>query len=69
MTFWVPPDPAYPFSATSFTSLPVPELPDGHYLVTVYANAIPSVSGFCRVGEAPSPKYGSTGPLFLLLED
>lgn len=67
MALWLSPDPAHPFSATAFTSGLLPALPAGHYLLTVYANAIPSVP---QISLAPAPNSGGiTGPLFLLLLD
>jgi hypothetical protein len=67
MAFWLSPDPAHPFSATAFTSKPPPALPAGHYLATVFANGIPSIS---QVALAPAPNNGAIdGPLELLLLD
>ena len=68
-TWWLRPDPAQPFSAAAFTVVPLGELPNGHYLATVFANAIPSVSVFTRFGPAPSPpkKGVNIGALELLL--
>ena len=63
MEVWLSPDPAHPFSATSFTSKPLPALPEGYYLVTVFANAIPSVSGITIT----PPPAAITGALYLLL--
>ena len=43
-TFWLRPDPARSFSASTFTSVPILDLPLGQALVTVFVNGIPSVS-------------------------
>ena len=48
---WLSPDPAHPFFAIAFVSRPLGDLPSGYYLVTVFANGIPSVSGKTRVGK------------------
>ena len=61
-TWWLRPDPAHPFSAAAFTSVPLAGSPNGHYLATVFANGIPSVSGFTRFGPAPSPPKGELIP-------
>ncbi len=59
--------PAHPFSATAFTSKPLPALAAGYYLATVFANGIPSLS---QVALALAPNRGAiVGPLLLLLLD
>jgi hypothetical protein len=68
MALWLSPDPAHPFSATSFSSGRLPALPAGYYLLTVFTNGIPSISQFAL---APSSSKGGAiaGPLMLLLLD
>jgi hypothetical protein len=67
LVVWLPPVPVASFSATVFTSMPLPALPAGHYLATVFANANPSIS---QVVLAPAPKSGNiSGPILLLLLD
>ena len=59
---WLLPDPAHPFSASFFESKALGGLPYGHYLVTVFANAIPSASGLIRFGDSPqSSQEGDRG--------
>jgi hypothetical protein len=68
--FWLLPESAHPFSATSFVSGPVTDFANDHYLVTVFANAIPSLSGITRLDPAPvPPRKGSSGAIDLLLLD
>jgi WD40 repeat protein len=62
---WLSPDPAHSFSAIAFVSRPLGDLPYGHYLVTVFANGIPSVSGISRVGE--QAKKANITPILQLL--
>jgi hypothetical protein len=69
--FWLLPDTGgfYSFSANFFNSKALGDLPHGHYLVTVFANAIPSVSGIIRFGAAPIPRMrGGAGMMLLLLD-
>jgi len=47
-------DPSYPFSNTNLTSLPLLNFPDGHALVTVYVNGIPSESKIILVDRPPA---------------
>jgi hypothetical protein len=64
--FWLLPDPAHFFSATSFISSPIntSQFAKGHYLLTVFANGIPSVS---QVTMVPWKNPATTGALLLLL--
>jgi Kelch motif/Galactose oxidase, central domain len=68
-SIWLLPDPAHPFSATSFTSVPLDtsQLAKGHYLLTVFANGIPSVSS--QITLVPGKNPATTGALLLLLLD
>ena len=66
---WLLPDPGHPFSAAAFDSVPLPDLPHGHYLATVFANAIPSVSLFTISGPIPIKSPALSGLLLLLLDD
>jgi len=50
---WLLPDPANPFSATSFTSAPVTGLIPGPALVTLFVNGIPSESRPIFFGSVP----------------
>ncbi len=45
-TLWLPPDPAFNFNATGFASRAFKDFQSGYALVTVFANGIPSASGF-----------------------
>ena len=65
MDLWLPQDPAQSFSGTAFTSKPLPALPAGYYLVTVFVNGIPSLSD---ITVAPTPA-NIAGVLNLLLLD
>jgi len=57
---WLPPDPAAPFSATSFTSLPVAAFPLGPTWVTVFVNGIPSEARCIQDGLSPDSGTDST---------
>jgi hypothetical protein len=46
--------------------MPLPALPAGYYLATVFTNGIPSIS---QVVLAPAPTKAITGPALLLLLD
>ena len=66
--YWLLPHPQFPFSSTSFTSFNLGVYPNGHYLVTVFANAIPSNSRIIRYGPPHLPSRG-TAMMYLLLMD
>jgi hypothetical protein len=53
---WLLPDPAQPFSATSFVSQPFSDFPQGPALVTVFVNGLPSVSRITLINANP-PKH------------
>jgi hypothetical protein len=68
--YWLLPNPTFSFSNTSFVSVPLVGFPNGHYLVTVFANGIPSnFSRITRFGPALGPPTGGVGPMYLLLLD
>jgi uncharacterized repeat protein (TIGR01451 family) len=52
---WLLPDPDRPFSATTFTALPVTGLPGGPHLVTVFVNGIASLSRMIYASEINLP--------------
>ncbi|MCP4701839.1 MAG: hypothetical protein GY862_34010 [Gammaproteobacteria bacterium] len=54
-TRWLSPDPAAPFSDTSFTSLPITDFPMGHALVTLHRNGIAGKPIFIKVISNTAP--------------
>jgi len=50
--FFVRPDAASGWNATSFTSIPLTGMTEGYYLATVFVNAIPSLSRIVRITPA-----------------